>query len=78
MYLPFFKQYQSVVTDIGMAQQFLAGFSTEEVYLRRPTHDGVTCDELLAYMLKEEARNTAKLGAYSGTVESILDLDKVH
>jgi len=57
-----------MVQDCGEAQQFLAGFCTELVYQQRPTHEGVTCEEILQYMLKGEARNTAKLGAYSGTL----------
>ena len=52
---------------MGTAQQLLSSFSTEEVCLQRPTHAGVTCEEILMYMLREEAKNTAKNGAYSGT-----------
>lgn len=62
-----------------MAQQLLAAFCTEEVYAKRPTHDGVTCDDLLMFMLKEEAKYTAKLGAYSGVISmSYLDTITVH
>lgn len=63
-----YTQYASVVTNLGMVQQFLAGFCTEEVYLQRPTYEGVTCEKVLQYVLREEAKNTVKLGAYSGTV----------
>ena len=57
-----------MVQDRGEAHEFLAGFCIELVYQQRPTHEGVTCEEILQYMLKEEARKTAELGAYSDTV----------
>ena len=57
-----------MATDLGLAQQFLAGFSTEEVYLHRPQHVGLTCKDIVEYMLKEETKMTAKLGAYSGAL----------
>ena len=41
-------------------------FSTEEVYLLRPQHEG---KDVIEYMLKEKTKMTAKLGAYSGTLE---------
>ena len=53
-----------MVTDLGMAQQLLGGYSTEEVYARRP--EGLTCQEVVQYILREEAKNTSKYGAYSG------------
>ena len=54
-----------MATDLGLAQQFLAGFITEEVYMHRPQHVGLTCKDIVEYMLKEETKMTEKLGAYS-------------
>ena len=61
-------QYLAVANDLRLAQQFLAGFSTEEVYQHRPKHVGLTSGDLIKYMLKEETKVTAKLSAYSGAV----------
>ena len=66
-----FLQYLSVLTDLGMGQQLLAGFCTEQVYLQRPVHEGLTCQEIVQYMLREEAKNTAKIDAYSGLLTKL-------
>lgn len=51
---------------MGTAQQLLSGFSRSDVYSRRPRHDGVTCRDIVLYMLREEAIVTSNNGAYSG------------
>ena len=60
-----FAMVFSVVTDLEMAQQLLGGFCNEEVYAKRPAHEGLTCQEAVQYMLREEAKNMSKNGAYS-------------
>ena len=63
-----------MATDLGLAQQFLAGFSTEEVCLHRPQHVGLTCKDIVKYMLKEETKMTAKLSAHSGALVAVNEL----
>jgi hypothetical protein len=67
-YDEYMKKYTSLATTLELAQEYLKEYCTDEVYLRRPKGDGVTCMELIQFMLREETQNTAKLGAYSGGV----------
>ena len=64
-----------MTTDLGLAQQFLAGFSTEEVYLHAQTTTcGVIQQGFSRIYAKKETKMTAKLGAYSGAVYSLIAL----